>query len=105
MANKEDRSPEAVALGERLQWLRGAVGYPSRRDYCKFLATRTTEDWGVWEDRLEKYEVGETMLPYSLVRLLRKLHEVTYDWILDEEWDRLPNDLFQALKDYQKQVG
>ena len=105
MANKKSKSPDAVAIGRRLLWLRGAVGYPARRDYAKFLSQRTTEDWETWEDRLEKYEDGSTQAPLTMVRLARQLHGIPYEWVFDEEWGQVPNDLYIALKDYEKNVG
>ncbi len=105
MANSESKSSDAVAAGLRLSWLRGALDYSVRRDYAKFLATRTTEDWEIWEGRLEKYEDGDTMLPVAVARLLRKLHKVPYEWLYDEEWEQVPHGLYQALKDYQKITG
>ncbi len=105
VANNESKSPDAMAIGSRLMWLRGALDYPVRRKYAKFLASRTTEDWEIWEDRFEKYEIGGTMLPVAVARLLRKLHKVPYDWLFDEEWEQVPHGLYKALKDYQRDVG
>lgn len=105
MTNRDDKSPDAIAAGSRLTILRGALGYEVRREYAKFLASRTTEDWRTWEKRLEKYESGDTMLPISFVRILKRLHYVTYNWIFDNESAQLPNDLYVALENYQKRVG
>ena len=96
---------DAIEAGGRLVLLRSALGYGVRRDYAKHLGERTSVAWEVWEDRLEQYEPGGTMLPVSFARLLNKLHGTTYEWLFDDDDARLPNDLFTALKNYQKKVG
>ena len=105
MTDKGSKSLDAVATGRRLTWLRGALGYTARREYAKFLSSRTNEDWSTWEDRLEQYEPGGTMIPISFARLLRQLHQIPYAWLFDEEWAAVPHGLHDALKNYQKNVG
>ena len=105
MVNKDGKSPDAIAAGGRLTLLYSALTFATRRDYAKFLASRTTENWRTWEKRLEKYESGDTMLPISFARILNRLHNTTYPWLFDDDPAQLPNDLYLALEKYQKKAG
>lgn len=82
MGKANEKDPYSLACGDRLIQVRSALGYPGRRAFANEMLIMTDEgDLKLWEDRLEKWEIGGTLVPARYLIHLKRRWGVTTDWI------------------------
>lgn len=81
-----------AACGLRLQQIREALGFDTRRSFAAALPD------DVSEDRLAKWEDGAAMMPARYAVFIKARWGVTIDWLYAGDPSNLPNSLYQELQ-------
>lgn len=79
------RDPYAVAVGQRLRWVRVALGYDTVKRFAQIT--------DVEMDRLSSWERGVNMVQPEYVELLRQTFRIPHDYVYGGERGGLPGDL------------
>ncbi len=88
---RHKRDPMREDAGKRLQLLRIAKGFGTKRSFALSI--------GVEEDRYDKWEKGLALIPPIVVLILVQRFGITADWLYFGNGSALPVALHQAIMD------
>lgn len=86
--SQKERDPYAVESGNRLRRARKAAGFPIRRRFAEHMH----ED----ENKIQKWENGDALVPAAFVRDLKPLG-ITHDWVFGGDPSGMPQRLHAKL--------
>lgn len=90
-------------IGRRLRQTREALGFAKRPDLLRELLAQADVDYE--RDQLEKWEHGKAEPATWFLREMRRRYGVTSDWILLNDPERLPADLYNKLFSPPRKAG
>lgn len=82
-------TPERKAAGERLELLRGVLGFPTKIAFAEYL--------GVGEDTYRHWAEGRHNIPRSICALLKERKGVPTEWLPFGDRSQLPRSLERQL--------
>ena len=86
--SQKSKDPYAVECGDRLRRARKAADFPIRRRFAEHMH----ED----ENKIQKWENGEALVPAAFVRDLKPLG-ITHDWVYGGDASGMPQRLHAKL--------
>jgi len=91
----KDGSPDyKIACGRRLIVLRTALGFPDRAKFVRHVyGDEDPAQFKRDQDRVEKWEKGDALVPPVFVGRLKLLFAATHDYVYAGDYSGLPRDL------------